>query len=78
MLTGITPSPAPTGIDPVLVTPGPGGFIVMFLVALAVIGLAFDLVRRVRRVRYRAELAERLDAEAALIGTENNPPSSDH
>lgn len=57
-----TPSPAPT-IDPDLVTPGPIGFAVMALVVLAVFVLGFSLIRRVRRTRYRAEVAEMLDAE---------------
>jgi hypothetical protein len=34
--------------------------------------LIFDLVRRVRRVRYRAEIQAKLDAEAAGSGAERN------
>jgi len=34
------------------------------------VGLIFDMVRRVRRVRYRSEINEKLDAEA-------NPPVGD-
>jgi hypothetical protein len=35
-----------------------------FLMALGAIALIFDMVRRIRRVRYRAEIAEKLAAEA--------------
>jgi hypothetical protein len=36
-----------------------------FFMAAGAIGLIFDMVRRIRRVRYRAEIAEKLAAEAA-------------
>jgi hypothetical protein len=55
----------PIEVDPVLVTPGVIGFVATFLVAMGSLVLILDMVRRVRRVRYRAEIAERLDAEAA-------------
>jgi hypothetical protein len=55
----------PIEVDPVLVTPGVIGFVVTFLVAMGSLVLILDMVRRVRRVRYRAEIAERLDAEEA-------------
>ena len=55
----------PIEVDPVLVTPGVIGFVVTFLVAMVSLVLILDMVRRVRRVRYRAEIAERLDAEEA-------------
>jgi hypothetical protein len=41
------------------------GFAVTFLLAVAVVLLVLDMVRRIRRVRYRAEIAEKLDAEQA-------------
>ena len=50
-------------LDPNTVTPGVLGFIVTFLVAAAVVLLAIDMTRRIRRTRYRGEIAERLDAE---------------
>ena len=40
--------------------------------ALGATLLIFDLVRRVRRVRYRAEIQEKLDAEAASSGAKRN------
>ncbi|MGN6428094.1 hypothetical protein [uncultured Leifsonia sp.] len=61
-----TPSPTPTGgpnADDV--TPGVVGFVVTFLLAVVVVLLVIDMVRRIRRVRYRAEIAEKLDAEQA-------------
>lgn len=50
-------------VDPNSVTPGVIGFVTTFLVVAVVLLLIADMVRRVRRVRYRAEINERLDAE---------------
>lgn len=47
------------------VTPGWIGFAVTFLIAVAVVFLCIDLVRRIRRVRYRGEIREQLEAERA-------------
>lgn len=60
--TTITPSPEPT-VDPQLVTPGPWGFVAIAFLTLAVIALIWDMLRRIRRGRYRAEVNEELDAE---------------
>lgn len=46
-----------------LVTPGPWGFAVIGLLTLAVILLIFDMLRRIRRSGYRAEVRAELDAE---------------
>lgn len=62
----------PIEVDPVLVTPGVIGFVVTFLVAMGSLVLIVDMVRRVRRVRYRAEIAERLDAEEAAKGLQDS------
>lgn len=51
--------------DPASVTPGVVGFTMTALFALAVIFLGWDLVRRLRRSRYRAEIQEELQAELA-------------
>lgn len=61
-----SPSPSPS-TDPAntFYSPGTIGFIATFGMALGATLLIFDLVRRVRRVRYRAEIQEKLDAEAA-------------
>ena len=56
------PSPTPT-VDPELVTPGPWGFVVIALLALVVIVLIWDMLRRIRRARYREEVGKQLDAE---------------
>lgn len=55
-------TPDPT-FDPNSVTPTWVGFLATFLVAALTILLMFDLTRRVRRMRYRAEVKERLEAE---------------
>nr|WP_211368204.1 hypothetical protein [Microbacterium rhizomatis] len=59
----LPPSPEP-GLDTNLVTPGPWGFVAIAFVAVAVILLVWDMLRRIRRGRYRAEVREELDAEA--------------
>ncbi len=67
--TGIGPNPVddplipPIQVDESLVTPGVVGFVVTLLVAVGAILLILDMMRRVRRVRYRGELRERLDEE---------------
>jgi hypothetical protein len=60
-----TPSPSPTSSVPdVDVTPGVAGFIAIAVVAIVTILLVIDMTRRIRRTRYRAEIRERLEAEA--------------
>lgn len=51
--------------DPNDVTPGVVGFIATILIMLAVLLLVIDMVRRIRRVNYRAEARERIAAEEA-------------
>lgn len=46
-------------------SPGTLGFLFVFGMSAGAILLIFDMVRRVRRVRYRAEILEKLDAEEA-------------
>ncbi len=59
-----TPSPSDTGtVDENLVTPGPWGFAVMAALGVVVILLLIDMLRRIRRAGYRAEIREELDAE---------------
>jgi hypothetical protein len=58
-----TPSPSPTDVDPNAVTPGVAGFVLIALLALVVVFLVWDMMRRIRRGRYRAEVREELDAE---------------
>lgn len=62
----VTPSPSDTpDVDVNLVTPGPWGFAVMALLGVAVIFLVIDMLRRIRRARYRSQVIEDLDAEEA-------------
>lgn len=56
-------------VDPNSVTPGVVGFLATLFVAMGVVVIIVDMTRRVRRVRYRAEINEKLDREA-------NPPSA--
>jgi len=60
---------ADTAIDPNIVTPGAVGFIATFVVAVATVFLVWDMVRRIRRQRYQAEIEAKLDAEQAAAGT---------
>lgn len=69
-ITEVTPSPTPIGNgaytgDEDLISPTWVGFTATFLVALAVVFLLIDMNRRVRRVRYRDEVREKLEAEQA-------------
>jgi hypothetical protein len=65
VLLAATPSPSAT-TDPAdtFYSPGTIGFIMTFFVTAGAVALIFDMVRRIRRVRYRAEIAEKLAAEA--------------
>jgi hypothetical protein len=64
LILAATPTPNPTE-DPAntFYSPGTIGFLLTFFVAGAAVLLIFDMVRRVRRVRYRAEIQEKLAAE---------------
>lgn len=53
----------PTPISADEVTPGWIGFTITAVFAIVVILLIFDMVRRIRRVRYRGEAQERIAAE---------------
>ena len=79
-LTGTTPSPSPTygsyNGDENLVTPTWVGFAVTFAIALATLLLILDMTRRVRRTRYRAEIREKLEAEAANDASGTTPPTA--
>ncbi len=61
-----TPMPTPTmTVAPEAVTPGFVGFAAIVVVLIAVIFLIWDMNRRIRRVRYREEVRDELDAEEA-------------
>lgn len=58
-------TPKPKVPDADSVTPGVWGFVITFMIAVVTVLLILDMTRRVRRTRYRAEIAEKLDAEQA-------------
>lgn len=76
-----TPTPTPTPISPDQVTPGWLGFAITAVFILIIVALIFDMVRRMRRVRYRAEARERIaeELEAQLEGeaTDRGPRDPD-
>ena len=53
-------------IDPNGVTPGVVGFVITAVVAIASLLLIMDMVRRMRRLRYREEAKLNVDAEVAV------------
>ncbi len=63
-----TPEPEFNNDD---VTPGVVGFIATAFIAVMAILLAIDMIRRVRRVRYRSEVDEMLDAELHAAGLDD-------
>ncbi|MFH5880377.1 hypothetical protein [Arthrobacter sp. NA-172] len=65
-----TPSPTPTpslrpGLSEDQVTPGAWGFVLTAFIVVLTTFLIVDMVRRIRRVRYRAQVEE------AQLGTES-------
>jgi flagellar biosynthesis/type III secretory pathway M-ring protein FliF/YscJ len=66
LISMATPNPAPSPVkqpDPELVTPGFLGFAIVAILVIAVVLLVWDMQRRIRRARYRAEIDAQLDAE---------------
>jgi hypothetical protein len=73
-----TEAPSDVVIDDTWYSPGVVGFLATFGVAAAAILIIFDMTRRVRRVRYRAEIVQKLDLEEQLAKSEtrqNQTPS---
>ena len=74
-LAELTPSPTPTGPPASLVTPGTWGFAAIAFLGIAVALLLWDMLRRIRRARYRDQIREELDRQeregeaAARAGT---------
>ncbi len=58
--------------DPDTVTPGPVGFVAIFIVAVATVLLAIDMTRRIRRTTYRAAIKAKLEAELAAQNTDED------
>lgn len=70
-----TPSPLPTpglreGISADQITPGLWGFIMTAFFVLATTLLIVDMVRRIRRVRYRAQVEDERQAAAEAADVE--------
>lgn len=69
-----TPSPSPTpslrpGLTEDQVTPGTWGFVLTAFIVVLTTLLIVDMVRRIRRVRYRGQVEEaRLAAEVEAAG----------
>ena len=61
-----------TDPNKVYYSPGIIGFVAVFLMMLAATFLILDMVRRVRRVRYRTEIQEKLARETSAKGSQTN------
>ncbi|MDM7887186.1 hypothetical protein QUG98_01855 [Curtobacterium sp. RHCJP20] len=72
ILTAIAaaPSPSPSVVPDVDVTPGVAGFVAIAVVAVVTILLVVDMTRRIRRTRYRAEIRQRLESDAGGATTD--------
>ena len=80
MLTILASSPAPSpslrpGLSEDQVTPGLLGFLLTAFIVVLTALLIVDMVRRIRRVRYRAQVEEErmATAEAADIARDDAP-----
>jgi hypothetical protein len=69
-----TGAPGEVIIDDTWYSPGVVGFVATFGMGGAAVLIVFDLVRRVRRVRYKAAINEKLDQELGTVATAQNPP----
>lgn len=61
-----------TDPDKVYYSPGVIGFFSVFFLMVAATFLLADMVRRVRRIRYRQEIKEKLASETAAKGRKTN------
>ena len=59
-----TSTDEPTAIS---TSPGTIGWVFTFFIAVAAVLLIADMVRRIRKVRYRAEIQEEISEEEAAI-----------
>lgn len=72
-----TPSGDPTlkpGLDPASVTPGTLGFLATLFIVVLVIFLIRDMTRRIRRVRYTAEV-QQTRTQRGMQPTSEGPPA---
>ena len=66
-LLQLVPAQGDSTPDPDTVTPGVLGFLAILFVAVATILLVLDMLRRVRRARYRGEVREQIERERAEL-----------
>jgi hypothetical protein len=76
-----TPAPTPTpslrpGLSQDQVTPGLLGFLLTAFIVVLTALLIVDMVRRIRRVRYRAQVEEERAAAAEAASLEGDPRST--
>ncbi|MGY3567139.1 hypothetical protein [Sinomonas sp. RB5] len=80
LLVALTQTPAPSpesslrpGLSEDMITPGNWGFAATAFVVILTIFLIIDMVRRLRRIRYRAQVEEarRADGEPGAAGDES-------
>jgi hypothetical protein len=71
-----TEAPSDVVIDDTWYSPGVVGFLATFGVAGAAILIIIDMTRRVRRVRYRAEIVQKLDLEEQAANSQTPPNSN--
>lgn len=77
VLPADTPEVPDSEVPADLVTPGVLGFVITAGIAIVTILLILDMSRRVRRARYRGEVAEVLAAERAAAAAAAEPPDAD-
>ncbi|WP_432503049.1 hypothetical protein [Kineococcus arenarius] len=75
--TATATSTQEVSIDPDLVTPGLGGFLTLFALAMALYFLGRGMARRVQRVNQRARLDAEERAEAAAARTSGDAGQPD-
>jgi hypothetical protein len=81
LLLALTTAPAPTpspslrpGLSQDQVTPGLLGFLLTAFIVVLTALLIVDMVRRIRRVRYRAQVEEERGAADAMTGGASQQP----
>ena len=73
ILLHLVPAQGGSTPDPDTVTPGVWGFVAILFVTVATILLILDMLRRVRRTRYRGEVREQLERERAALREPQDP-----
>jgi O-antigen/teichoic acid export membrane protein len=66
-------TPPPSTVPDDQVTPGVWGFVITAAVAIIVVLLIVDMTRRIRRLRYRGEVLEKIEQEKAQQASGNGP-----